>query len=515
MWRFRDVVFLTLILTAFSIAASAQTTAIPIQPQAGTPVTITIGTANVTGLIVPGPTGAPMIVASGTGVVVSMAVLTSLTFEAVEEGAIRIEGAAEPDAIVTLMVNGQSRGQTTADSLGAFRLDTAPIQLNDFIQLIQTKGIGYQRLNVPVLDRADPTQGHPVGLTIGGAVLSQQVEEFSQADPFFGFITGYTSRSFGALDKETGTVAMRNRVTGNRVRKNSAGQWVEYIKVADQWVEARIEKGRWVAARGGMGAIAPPAAVQPVLGKGRLSIRFEGIFTATPRTAGCATATGATTASLNAPGCTVVAAAGTSAPATSPSDGSPTMPDFQQFISSRKTFDTAAQIYYAFPLSQMWSFGGFASWGASTALDRQELQTEAIQVQATGSSAAASAPGGTVSVASGTSGSAAVASRVRADNDIKQFREVGFVNEFLLPNTKLFVQNIMAYGVYEGLRNLVPNKDTSKRFIARLRVFPDGLDRGFGRQTRFAPMFGIDINAGRGPDHLRFFTGFAVRLKGL
>lgn len=120
-----------------------------------------------------------------------------------------------------------------------------------------------------------------------------------------------------------------------------------------------------------------------------------------------------------------------------------------------------------------------------------------------------------MSVASGTSGSAAVASRVRADNDIKQFREVGFVNEFLLPNTKLFVQNIMAYGVYEGLRNLVPNKDTSKRFIARLRVFPDGLDRGFGRQTRFAPMFGIDINAGRGPDHLRFFTGFAVRLKGL
>jgi hypothetical protein len=47
-----------------------------------------------------------------------------------------------------------------------------------------------------------------------------------------------------------------------------------------------------------------------------------------------------------------------------------------------------------------------------------------------------------------------------------------------------------------------------------LRVFPSGLGVSFGQQVKAAPMFGVDLNAGRGEDHLKFFTGFAVAIRG-
>jgi hypothetical protein len=42
-----------------------------------------------------------------------------------------------------------------------------------------------------------------------------------------------------------------------------------------------------------------------------------------------------------------------------------------------------------------------------------------------------------------------------------------------------------------------------------------GLARGFGKQLKMTPMFGVDINASRGPDSLRFFSGFAMSIRGL
>jgi hypothetical protein len=65
------------------------------------------------------------------------------------------------------------------------------------------------------------------------------------------------------------------------------------------------------------------------------------------------------------------------------------------------------------------------------------------------------------------------------------------------------------------MQGLYAGKDTRKRFIGKMRVFPGGLSTTFGEQLKLAPMFGVDINAGRGPDQIRFFTGFAIRIRGL
>ena len=85
----------------------------------------------------------------------------------------------------------------------------------------------------------------------------------------------------------------------------------------------------------------------------------------------------------------------------------------------------------------------------------------------------------------------------------------------LLFDRRVFIENILAYGKYEGLQGLYAGKDTRNRFVGKLRLFPSGLNTAFGQQVRMTPMFGVDLNAGRGPDQIRFFTGFAIRIRGL
>ena len=54
--------------------------------------------------------------------------------------------------------------------------------------------------------------------------------------------------------------------------------------------------------------------------------------------------------------------------------------------------------------------------------------------------------------------------------------------------------------------------NTKRRFSGKLRVFPSGLRRALGDQTTLASRFGVELNAGRGPDHIRVFTGFVLNL---
>jgi hypothetical protein len=266
----------------------------------------------------------------------------------------------------------------------------------------------------------------PVGLMFGGSVISNQGQRFSQADPFFGFVAGYTSRP--------------------------------------------LSNGR----------------------NGRVNLRFEGLFTAQPRTA----------------------TAPAEQPTTAPPPGSGLNQDLP-FLSSRKSFDVNIQLWWERPImdSRYLSIGPYASIGASTALDNNELLGEDVRVDAKDAGQATTATGGSEIKLD--------ASQAQSDNDLKMYWEFGPLLSVRIPERGLFLQSMLTYGRYEALRGLyvdstgVERYDTRKRFRGQLRIFPLGLARGFGKQTKMTPMFGVDLNASRGPDSLRFFSGFIVNLAAL
>jgi hypothetical protein len=218
----------------------------------------------------------------------------------------------------------------------------------------------------------------------------------------------------------------------------------------------------------------------------RWNLRFQGIFQSDPRTAQTTDTTTTTTGS----------------------GGSQTNEPFT-FIASRKTFDIDTQFWIDFWANSTFSIGPYFSIGASTVLDKNELQGEPV-TNGSGNNTS----GGT------TSGNNTVATTSMSDNDIKKYYEGGALMNILL-NRDLFAQSILAYGHYEALAGLYKGPkscflcDSQNRFIGKLRIFPFGLNRGFGRQIKMAPMFGVEVNAGRGPDHLKFFSGFAMRIKGI
>jgi hypothetical protein len=337
---------------------------------------------------------------------------------------------ATPNAQIRVRVNRGSKAVThvsgwdvTADSRGRFRLGLeTKLEEGDEVQVQQELPAGTSS------DWSDPVKvigqeaalmlpHGPVGLMIGGNVISNQSQNFSQADPFFGFIAGYSSRRVG---------------------------------------------------RGGSG--------------GSFNLRFQGIFSSAPRTA--------------------------AAPAEDAED--PNVPNVDlPFLSSRKTFDTDLHFWWEFPVlgSKFITLGPYAGIGASTVLDKNELKDEEVRVESD-------------DTATGTDTDLDT-SQVKTDNDLKKYYEYGLVLNIYLPNRGLFLQSTLAKGHYEALGGLYKDVDgfdrydTRKRFHGRVTIFPMGLARGFGAQTRLTPMFGIDLNASRGPDSLRFYSGFALSLKGI
>jgi hypothetical protein len=277
------------------------------------------------------------------------------------------------------------------------------------------------------LEAGDVEPRGAVGYLVGGSVISNQAQRFSQADPFFGFLAGYTS----------------------------------------QW---RGKDRRF----------------------GRFNLRFQGIFTAQPRTA--------------------------TAPAEEDNDTPPPGTTLNQelpFMASRKTFDVDMHMWWDFPVSKsnFLSIGPYVAVGASTALDKNELIGEDIRVGAKDVGQASTGTGGNEIKLDG--------SQAKSDNDLKSYWEVGPLIQVTIPNKGLFLQSMLTYGRYEALRGLyvdangVEQYDTRKRFRGQLRIFPLAVARGFGKQTKMAPMFGVDLNASRGPDSLRFFSGFIVNISAI
>jgi hypothetical protein len=257
--------------------------------------------------------------------------------------------------------------------------------------------------------------GQLVGYLLGGVVLSQQAEEFSQSDPFFGFIAGYDSK----------------------VRK-AKSSWLD-----SQW-----------------------------------HLRFQGVFTADGRSA-----------------------TGQAAPV-APND---TTPDKFTFVASRKAFTLDTHGWVDLWARNTFSMGPYAAWGLSTVLSKNELANQPVTA---GSDA-------------GQTQTPQISTQTTSDNDAKGFQEAGIIINMKPSAKSLFLQAIMAYGRYEGFKGLDDNVDnkavwrvnnTSNRFIGKLRIFPAFLDTRFGEQVAGAPMFGVEVNAGTGPDHIKFFTGYAIRI---
>jgi hypothetical protein len=178
------------------------------------------------------------------------------------------------------------------------------------------------------------------------------------------------------------------------------------------------------------------------------------------------------------------------------------------FLASRKTFETGLQLWWEFPVpgSKSLTIGPYAAYGTSSVLDKNELKDEDVRVGNNGNT--------------GGSDIKLDTSQVKTDNDLKRYFEYGFMMNIFLGNRGQFIHSTFARGNFEALEGLykdpitgLDNYNTKKRFHGRLDIFPLGLARGFGKQVKMTPMFGVDLNASRGPDSLRFFSGFAVSLK--
>jgi hypothetical protein len=293
--------------------------------------------------------------------------------------------------------------------------------------------------------------GRMVGLLLGGAVMSQQGENFSQADPFLGFIAGYDH-----FEKE------------------------DPLKASLHW-------------------------------------RVQGIFQVQPKKEEAPETAEASASPSPSP-----------TPAASPTPTPVfTAEGFQPFLASRKTFDIEMQLWYDWA-ARNWIFFGredsrnydvrvgvYGTIGASTYLDKNELQgDDKVKVKK------ATADDGQTELDP---------QQAKIDNDLNKYWEVGLIGNFFhydrgtdnsrdLEHPKLFLRASVGYGNYESMEGFNPGKtgflnNSRNRFIGKLRVFPQFLDSNPTGDADSSPMFGVEINAGRGPDQIKFFTGVATAFK--
>jgi hypothetical protein len=412
--------------------------------------------------------------------------------------------AATPDADVKLY-RGSAVVETkkaNADGEVTFNLASA-INENDVFRATQKVGdqeslLGGDRAAVQL---RDPVKGGPFGIIVGGAVMSQQAQEFKQSDPFFGFLAGYDFKVHGAHQEgwqpPCGTSSKKYARMSDGTFADEDGYTVKKCETGDTELKYLTRAGDFKTLAEILQSSAERvknSSSRKLYGgwkAGRAHLRFQGIFQADGRTAVANTSDTTTTD-------TATTKENTCASKGTDNDKEPC------FIASRKTFDMEMHGWWDFWANNGFRIGPYAAIGASTVLSSNELQGETV----------------TTGDGNGTGDTAKVSTSAKSDNDIKKYYEFGVMANTDLLNHSLFIQSILAYGKYEALQGLYERKpgcwtcDTSNRFIGKLRVFPSGLGVSFGQQVKAAPMFGVDLNAGRGEDHIKFFTGFAVAIKG-
>ena len=405
----------------------------------------------------------------------------------IHEGDEEVHGkGAQPDMEVQVVRNGASIPRTvTANHHGDFVWNPPPDQpLNIGERISFKQKIAENQFSPesdffrvkPIDQQVETKRSSPIGYLLGGMVLSQQAQEFKQSDPFFGFVGGYR---FGAIpkwrDAENRVLDKQSYVMGcpNSNPKCNRKEMVRRLDGAGGPIKGQTEYRRM---------------------PGQVRLQFQGIFQTAARTV-----EGTTTNSTGA---------------TNPVD-------FTPFIASRKTFDTDVRLSNQWLVAGGMNLGIYCLWGGSTILSKTELEGESgvVQARTSGNSTAPKACSFVSNSTDAGGGTAAnnTVCQVRIDNDIKQYKEGGLIMDVSLLNQQLYLQSLLGYGNYEALKglDLTGKHQTQNRFVGRLRIFPAGLKRGFSDQRTFAPMFGVEINSGYGPDQIKFFFGSVIRIKGL
>lgn len=385
---------------------------------------------------------------------------------------------------------------------------TTPLGKDDLIRVRQKKGDSLCPFSTTgiVVVPMDLTHPNLIGLAPFGVVTSQQANSFSQADPFVGFIIGYMStarhryicrRKVLEVDPDTKKATKIDEAEDCKfltMKELEANR--PFFRAYEEWKKAPNADN--------------PAYVWEERNpyKPHLNIRFQGIFESDGRTATApvATSTPSTTTGNNSNGM--------------PAAGTPV-----SFIASRKTFDVDLHTWYEwrFLHSQVLHIGPYAAIGGSFTLSKNELTGEGVAVDpdsvpkdmpmmGTGTGT------GTGSDTNSSSGSGSIpldTTKAVSTNGGKLYYEGGLALNFYNPDEKdsnLYVQAFLAYGRYEAFADLRPKTNTKNRGIGKLRVFPFGLNRDFFSRGVVTPMFGIDLNAGKGPDQVKFFIGTVLNI---
>ena len=387
-------------------------------------------------------------------------------------------------------VDGNDAGKTTAIAGGLLQKTVPELVAGSrvVIKPVNSKGVTEDGKGVAeeVGSYIDPTKGGMFGVLVGGAVLSQQNSNFSSASPFFGFNAGYGTKVYGANryigkgagDKQVVLIASSNSDsltdTFGRVWKRDYKQPSKLIftnGINEVRIDSSFQKEK---SKDNLVKLKTSCFFCSL----RAGFRVQGIFEADARAAEAETEE------------TPTAALGGAKAA-----------DPFTFLSNQQTFTTTLEGWLEFRPLRQFSFGPYASVGASSLINRDDKTGDKFVND---------------------NGKSSVITKV--DNDIKRFHEFGGIFNLKFLDQKFFMQSIFAYGRYEAYKDLDKNvdnivgfkiNDTRNRFVAKMRMFPEGLNTNFGRQIKLTPMFGIDLNSGTGPDNLRFFTGFTIRLRGI
>jgi hypothetical protein len=392
-------------------------------------------------------------------------------------------GGAKPGAQVEVLVNDKLSWKTTSSAEGNFNLNVPDLVPGDRVKVRQTyttkdnESVTSFFSNEKTIEPLAPNRGAPVGYLIGGIVMSQQSREFSQADPFFGFVGGYR---FGRFERKN-SQGLKVDDLGNLI--DDDGYRVKECE--EKTLQDKMEKCFKLKSEGDLYQRMIDKYGEPVRSdpshkqanpfkRGQWNVLFQGVFQTDARVA-------------------------------SEKDFA-NAPSFDPFIVSRKTFNIETQLWWDFKISRNVRLGPYGAWGGSTVLSKNETQGETTSVV-------------------GADRPINIGEDAKIDNDMKQYKEYGMRMNVSLLNKNVYLQSILARGNYEALKGLAPNVDstgkftghhnTQHRFIGKLMIVPMGLGNMFGEQRDFTPMFGVEVNAGYGPDQLKFFFGSIIRVKGL
>lgn len=392
---------------------------------------------------------------------------------------------AKPGAQVEVFVNDKTVETTTSSAEGTYNLKVPdPLIPGDRVKVRQTytteegQPVTSFFSNEKTIEPFAQNRGTPVGYLIGGIVMSQQSREFSQADPFFGFVGGYRFGNFAEKNGDglkVDTSGYPIDEEGYRIRECG----LKDIKDIGEEKCFKLKPGgkgyrRMIGENGEPYRSEPSYQQTNPFKRGRWNVRFQGVFQTDARVA-------------------------------SEKDFA-NAPNFDPFIVSRKTFNIETQLWWDFKISRNVQLGPYGAWGGSTVLSKNETQGETTSVD-------------------GADQPINIGEDAKIDNDMKQYKEYGMHMNVFLFNRGLYLRSILARGNYEALKGLAPNVDsngrftghhnTQHRFIGKLMIVPQGLSATFGEQREFTPVFGVEVNAGYGPDQLKFFLGSIIRIKGL